>query len=207
MTALVVLVVYLVAGCFSAILVVLRPAPMAPLGKGTTAALTIVLWPFVLPLAVMSESPVRLDGPAHKSERAHRLDAVACRLEEGWARVGGAAQATEGRERFVLEGFLARLRGNDHRLVEMEEAIKAAPASVKERLERLRDVTGGEIDRGTSLLEELAAQLTLLRFADMGDPSIARAERDHIEDLLARIEALAEASPSPALGRAADAPA
>jgi hypothetical protein len=204
MTALVVLVVYLVAGCFSAIVVVLRPVPVASLGKGTTAAVTVVLWPFVLPLAVMSEAPVRLDGVAAKSERAQRLDAVARRLEEGWARAGGAALATEGRERLGLERFLSRLRASERRLAEMEEAIRDSPASVQERLVRLRDATGAEIDQGVSLLEELAAQLTLLRFADMGDPSIARAERDHIEDLLARIEALAEVSPSSALALQAE---
>ncbi len=44
------------------------------------------------------------------------------------------------------------------------------------------------------LVEELTAQLTLLRFSGLGNPSAARVERGHIEDLLLRIEALAEAS-------------
>jgi hypothetical protein len=139
---------------------------------------------------------VRLVGVGSKSERCCRLDAVACRLEEGWARAGGAAQATEGRERLVLDGFVSRLRANDQRLGDLEAAIREAPPSVRERLVRLRDVTGAEIDQGVGVLEELAAQLTLLRFADLGEPSIAKAERDHIEDLLARIEALAEVSPA-----------
>ena len=190
MTALVVIVAYLVAGCFSAIIVVVRDAPRT-LGRAPTAVLAIFLWPFVLPLAFVPESAVPLQTPAAKSKLAASLDAVARRLEEGWARAGHAAQATQGRERVVLEGFLARLRNSERRLAEIDEAIEGAPASVRERLVRLRDATGGEIDRGISLLDELAAQLTLLRFADLGEPSAAKVERDHIEDLLARIEALA----------------
>ena len=202
MTALVVIVAYLVAGCFSAIVVLLRqgPAPLG-LGRGATGLLAVLLWPFVLPLAFAPEAAVPVEAPTRKSDRAGRLDEVARRLEQGWARAGHAAQATEGRERIVLEGFLARLRANDRRLAEVEEAISQAPASVRERLQRLRDASAAEIDQGIALLEELAAQLTLLRFADLGEPSTAKVERDHIEDLLARIEALAQPdspAPSPA---------
>ncbi|MGC4114622.1 MAG: hypothetical protein QM765_08430 [Myxococcales bacterium] len=195
MTALVVIVAYLVIGCFSAIVVLVRQAP-APsgLGRGPTGLLAVLLWPFMLPLAFAPEAAVPVDAPtSRKTDRAARLDAVARRLEQGWAKAGGtAAAAAEGRERTVLEGFLARLRANDRRLAEMDEAIGQSPASVRERLQRLRDATLAEIDQGIALLEELAAQLTLLRFSDLGEPSTAKVERDHIEDLLARIEALAQ---------------
>jgi len=194
MTALVVIVAYLVVGCFAAIVVVVRQAPSG-LGRAPTVLLSLVLWPFVLPLSFTPEAAVPVGGPAHRSARAARLDEVARRLEQGWARAGHAAQATGGRERVGLEGFLSRLRASDRRLGELEEEIAQSPPSVRERLVRLRETTGVEIDQGISLLEELAAQLTLLRFADLGEPTAAKVERDHIEDLLARIEALAGPPP------------
>ena len=100
--------------------------------------------------------------------------------------------SAEGRERVVLEAFIARLRHSDRRLSDIEGALVGAPPSVKDKLTRLRDLAAHDADRGIGVLEELVAQLTLLRFADLAEPRAARAERDHIEDLLARIEALAE---------------
>ncbi|HYO73861.1 MAG TPA: hypothetical protein VEU33_48120 [Archangium sp.] len=76
----------------------------------------------------------------------------------------------------------------------MEAALTSAPASVKERLIRLYEHSAAELEHSIGLVEELTAQLTLLRFSGLGHPSAARVERGHIEELLLRIEALAEAS-------------
>jgi hypothetical protein len=61
-------------------------------------------------------------------------------------------------------------------------------------MERLYEHAAAELENSIGLVEDLAAQLTLLRFSDLGNPSAARVERGHIEELLLRIEALAEAS-------------
>jgi hypothetical protein len=52
----------------------------------------------------------------------------------------------------------------------------------------LRDEAELEIDQGIVLLEEMTAQLTLLRFANL--PGGA-SDRDGVEALVAKIEALA----------------
>jgi hypothetical protein len=80
----------------------------------------------------------------------------------------------------------------------MEAALAGAPASVRERLTRLYEHSVAELELSLGLVEELAAQLTLLRFADLGNPAAVRVERGHVEELLLRIEALAEASQPPA---------
>jgi hypothetical protein len=76
----------------------------------------------------------------------------------------------------------------------MEATLATAPASVKERLSRLHEHAVAELEHSIGLVEDLTAQLTLLRFSDLGNPSAARVERSHIEELLLRIETLAEVS-------------
>ncbi len=99
------------------------------------------------------------------------------------------------------ERIVARMRAQERRLVEMEAALAEAPTSVKERLTRLYEHSATELEHSIGLVEELTAQLTLLRFSGLGNPSTARVERGHIEELLLRIEALAEAS-QPGAGEA-----
>ena len=110
------------------------------------------------------------------------------RLEECWrqAAVDSPWLAEQTREHQLLEGFAARLRAQERRLVEVEAALASAPASVKERLAQLREHSVAELEHSLGLVEELVAQLTLLRFADLGNPSAVNVERGGIEELLLR---------------------
>lgn len=196
MTALWILEAYLVLGVVSGVLVLVRRAGGAFMARAGLAVLAIVLWPFVLPLMLTPGGASGGELKEGRSERARRLDEVAGRLEECWRQaVVDRAWATEqGREHQLLDRFIARLRAQQRRLEEMEAALAAAPVSVKERLARLHEHATAEMEHSIGLVEDLAAQLTLLRFSDLGNPSATRVERGHIEELLSRIEALAEAS-------------
>jgi hypothetical protein len=207
MTALWILEAYVVLGAVSAVIILVRRGGGAFQARVSHALVALVLWPFVLPVAL---APGQAAGGAlteGRSERARRLDEVAGRLEECWrqASVESTWAAEQGREHQVLDRFILRLRFQLRRIEEMEAALAAAPASVKERLTRLHEHAVAELEHSISLVEDLAAQLTLLRFSDLGNPSAARVERSHIEELLLRIESLAEAS-QPAGGEASPAP-
>lgn len=200
MTALIILAVYAALGLMAAAFALTRrqggPLP-SRLGQALSC---LVLWPFLLPVLLSpGDAPPRPEGGTG-SERARRLDEVTRRLEECWrqAAVESTWAAKQAREHRLLDGFVSRLRAQERRLLEMEAALASAPASVKERLTRLYEHAASELEHSIGLVEELAAQLTLLRFSDLGNPSAVRVERGHIEELLLRIEALAEASqPSP----------
>jgi hypothetical protein len=196
MTALWILEAYVVLGAVSAVLILVRGAGGGLLARGGQALVAVVLWPFVMPVLL---APGGASGAAVKedrSERARRLDEVAARLEECWrqASMESTWAAEQGWEHQVLDRFIGRLRAQQRRLEQMEAALAAAPASVKERLGRLHEHAVAELEHSIGLVEDLTAQLTLLRFSDLGNPSAARVERGHIEELLLRIEALAEAS-------------
>ena len=195
MTALVILAFYVAVGAVAAVAVLVRRGGsfLSRLGQ---ALLALGLWPFLLPvLLAPGEAPVRAEG-AVESARTRRLEEAVGRLEASWRQVAVESTwaAEPAREHRLLDGFVARLRAQERRLREMEEALATAPASVKERLTRLYEHAGRELEHGIGLVEELSAQLTLLRFADLGNPSAGRVERRHIEELLLRIESLAEAS-------------
>jgi hypothetical protein len=196
MTALWILQAYVVLGAVSAIIILTRRGGGAFRARVDQALLALVLWPFVLPVALSPGEASGCMATKVRSERARRLDEVAGRLEECWrhASAESAWAAEQGREHQVLDRFILRLRSQLRRIEEMEAALAAAPESVKERLSRLHEHAVAELEHSISLVEDLAAQLTLLRFSDLGNPSAARVERSHIEELLLRIEALAEAS-------------
>jgi exonuclease VII large subunit len=196
MTALWILQAYVVLGAVSAIIILMRRGGGAFRARIDQALLALVLWPFVLPVALAPGQAAGCTVTKVRSERARRLDEVAGRLEECWrhASAESAWAADQGREHQVLDRFILRLRSQQRRIEEMEVALAAAPESVKERLSRLHEHAVAELEHSISLVEDLAAQLTLLRFSDLGNPSAARVERSHIEELLLRIEALAEAS-------------
>jgi hypothetical protein len=196
MTALVILAFYGAVGAVAAVGVLARRRGESVPSRLGQALLALGLWPFLLPvLLAPGEAPVRA-GDTAESERTRRLEEAVGRLEASWRQVAVESTwaAEPAREHRLLEGFTARLRAQERRLREMEEALATAPASVKERLTRLYEHAGRELEHGIGLVEELSAQLTLLRFADLGNPSAGRVERRHIEELLLRIESLAEAS-------------
>jgi hypothetical protein len=193
MTALFFLAVYGAAGLGAAVWVLARKR--AGLGQ---ALLTLVLWPFLLPVSLSPGAPVGPRPEAARSERGQRLDDVVERLEACWrqAAVECSWAAEQAREHRLLDAFVLRLRAQERRLGEMEVALASAPASVKERLTRMYEHAVGELEHSIGLVEELVAQLTLLRFAGLGSPAASRVERGHIEELLLRIEALTDASQS-----------
>ncbi|HEX8703701.1 MAG TPA: hypothetical protein VF815_32995 [Myxococcaceae bacterium] len=195
MTALWILKAYAALGVLSAVVVLVR-GPGSARGRVGQALLTMALWPFTLPVLLAPGEAAGCATTDTRSERSRRLDEVAARLEECWRQAAlDSAWATEqAREHQILERFVARLRAQERRLKEMEVALAAAPASVKERLQRLYEGATAELEHSIGLVEDLSAQLTLLRFANLSNPAAARVERGHIEELLARIEALAEAS-------------
>lgn len=196
MTALTILVAYAALGLVAA-LVALTQQWGGPLrSRLGQALLTLVLWPFLLPVLLAPGEASTRPESGTRSERARRLDEVTRRLEECWrqAAVESTWAAEQAREHRLLDGFVSRLRAQERRLEEMEVALASAPASVKERLTRMYEHAVAELEHSIGLVEELAAQLTLLRFSDLGNPSAVRVERGHIEELLLRIEALAEAS-------------
>ncbi len=196
MTALWILEAYVVLGAVSAVILLVRGGGGAFQARVSQALAALVLWPFVLPVALAPGQDTGCKPAEGRSERARRLDEVAGRLEECWRQASAESSwaAEQGREHQVLDRFILRLRSQLRRIEEMEAALAAAPASVKERLARLHEHAVAELEHSISLVEDMAAQLTLLRFSDLGNPSAARVERSHIEELLLRIEALAEAS-------------
>lgn len=196
MTALVILTAYAVLGGVAAACSVLQKRGGSLADRLGQSLLALVLWPFLLPVLLSPGDAARSPETGHRSERARRLEDVTGRLEECWrqAAVESSWAAEQAREHRLLDGFVARLRAQEKRLLEMEAALASAPASVKERLTRLYEHSAAELEHSIGLVEELTAQLTLLRFSSLGNPSAARVERGHIEELLLRIEALAVAS-------------
>jgi len=196
MTALWILEAYGVLGLVSAVLVLVRRGGGALPVRAGQAVVALLLWPFMLPVLLVPGQGAGCVVKEGRSERARRLDEVAGRLEECWRQASVESKwATEqGREHQLLDRFILRLRSQQRRIEEMEAALAAAPASVKERLARLHEHAVAELEHSIGLVEDLTAQLTLLRFSDLGNPSAARVERSHIEELLLRIDALAEAS-------------
>lgn len=196
MTALWILEAYVVLGVVSAVLVLVRRAGGPLPVRAGQAVGALVLWPFMLPVLLSPGQAVTGPSTEVRSERARRLEEVAFRLEEGWRQLSTESKwATEpGREHQLLDRFILRLRSQQRRIEEMEATLTTAPASVKERLSRLHEHAVAELEHSMGLVEDLTAQLTLLRFSDLGNPSASRVERSHIEELLLRIESLAEAS-------------
>jgi hypothetical protein len=181
---------YLALGGVAAVAVLAGRTALPTRERVPLALLAVGLWPFLLPTLLPGEAVVRPALPSPEGGYGPRLDALACQLQDGWARAGAAATAE--RERRRVEGFLQRLRASAARLAELEAALPSAPERVRLKLGELRARTANELEQGLGLLEELLAQLTLLRFVGLGEDHGATAERDHVEELLARIESLAE---------------
>ena len=173
MASTIVITVYVVIGAGAAASAIHRdPRPsLRPL-------LMLLLWPFLLPAALFAE-PLPLRG-------GHRLAALGEELRIALARSCGARE----RELEIVESFIERTIAEERTLSELDEAIASSPQSVRGRLQELRDRTHHRIEAGVAMLEEMLAQLTLLRFSELSLKD-GEEERRRIEDLLARIEALA----------------
>lgn len=184
MSAVAVIIAYVVVGCGAAIAIVVQRRAVGQLSGMPAAAAVLFLWPFLLPATFLAEPPLT-GSLAPDTERARRIDALSKGVHGAWD-----DSACEGREQRVLDRYVGRLRITETRLREIDAAIREAPCSVQDKLRHLRETTKVDLDQGIDLLEEMLAQLTLLRFAN-GD-GVGQDERDHVEGLLARIEALTD---------------
>jgi hypothetical protein len=141
----------------------------------------VPLWPFLLP-ALLG------DGERRPTAAEARLDDLARRVSESWAR--GPAASVEGRrERQILEDFVTRLRQTGLRIAEIEAAIAQAPERAQGPLRTMATAAAAELAAGTELLEELLAQLVLLRFAASPTAAGLR-DQARVEELLTRIESV-----------------
>lgn len=191
MTAFVICCVYVVIGCGAAIAVVVQRRPIGPLRGAPAAVAVFVLWPFLLP-ASFADNDVQASPPSvASSPRSARVDELAAVLHAAWA---DAVTTDDNRERVMLEQFVSRLKASERRLDDLDRAIDSSHERVKGKLQLMRTNVENDVERGIGLLEDISAQLTLLKFADCADPGTASDERERIEDLLMRIEALAEAA-------------
>src|SRR5207244_1695807 len=80
----------------------------------------------------------------------------------------------------------ARLDDERARADELDRELAAAHPSARASLEKMREASRAEYERGLALLEELSAQLTVLRFAARGPD---RLDRERVEHLLAQVSA------------------
>src|SRR5688572_22675668 len=129
MTALWILEAYVALGAVSALIILVRRGGGAFQARVSQALAALVLWPFVLPVALVPGQAAGCTVTEGRSERARRLDEVAGRLEECWrqASVESTWAAEQGREHQVLDRFILRLRSQQRRIEEMEAALAAAP--------------------------------------------------------------------------------
>jgi hypothetical protein len=172
--------IYLCVGLAAAVVVMNRPLAWG-LGRAAGAGVALVFWPFVLPLAFQSAG--LLSGG-----RGAGLEALGARVVAA-LRDLGPSQA----EAVRVDALLRRLREADQRVAELDEALRSCPPLARPRLTQLRTQQAQEVERGTALLEDLAAQLLVLRFAPAGAREAAHAERLRVEELLASVEALTAA--------------
>jgi hypothetical protein len=183
--------IYVLVGVGAA-LVVIRSGTRIGTTNGAGAALImLVFWPFLLPGVVAAQQNLsrwvtRGETP---SEREQRIDALAGKLSMLFVSAGGDA-----RERMVLDAFMTKVRLGERRLAEMESTMQNAPSSVIPRLEAIANDAEHDLEESVRLLEEIVAQMTVLRFTELADSEEARAERERVEDMLLRIEACADLS-------------
>jgi len=182
MSAFVIIVCYFVIGAGAAVAVVVQGKRFAGLRGPAAGAVVLVLWPFVLP--ALGGEPVRVLG---STPRQRRIEALAASFG-GAARSAGVDLGTAQ----AIERFVLRLRSGDQRVVELDRALRDAPGSARDKLSQLRAHADHEVEQGCALLEEVVAQLTVLRFTEAR--TSAGREREGVEALLAQIEALAELS-------------
>lgn len=173
MTTWIIVIAYLTVGCGAAAAVVVQKVRIGSLGGAPAALVVLVLWPFMLPTAFLAE-------PLPPPRGAGRIEALTA---EVLAHYGSGDP-----QRRVVEVFAQRLTHAERRVAELDAAITSAPASVRDELTAMRSDTSGRLDAGCALLEEIGAQLTLLRFVDESEGESS--ERENVEALLSQVEAL-----------------
>jgi hypothetical protein len=143
------------------------------------------LWPFFLPARMAPPSPsVR----ATRGPYAERLGALSHALAE--ALDDPSAAGLLARPRAELEEGVRRLVHEAERLEALERAIEGALEAARPRLVALRTRGEAQLGERLRLMEEVVAQLTVLRFVDLSAPDGAREERLRVESLLVQLDAL-----------------
>jgi hypothetical protein len=191
MTAILIIVAYLVIGLGAAVAIAVQRQPVGPLHGAPAALVMVVLWPFFLPASLLGEPTIPVG--AGRGPASARVEAVAERARAMWSKTAEHAVPgkVDGREQAAIDALVERLRRCDRRLKDLDLALaEPSPAAVRRRLEELRAATAKELEDGLLVLEDLSGQLLLLRFVAHDAPST---ERDRVEALLSRVEALAEA--------------
>lgn len=147
--------------------------------------LEAALWPFFLPARLGQATPAvrAVEGPY-----AQRLEALSRALTE--ALDDPAATGLLARPRAELEDGLQRLVHEAARLAALERAIEGALEAARPRLVALRTRAEAQLGERLRLMEEVVAQLTVLRFVDLSAPDGAREERQRVESLLVQLDAL-----------------
>lgn len=152
--------------------------------KGRSNALfMVILWPFLLPAVLLAPSGVR----PKSAGRLLRLKDAARSVSVAWDEVSVGST----RERDSVARFVRRLEAKEARLAEIHQAMSRAPEPLQVRLERIADQVAKQIDEGIGVLEDMAAQLTLLRFSGLAEDADTQ-ERDRVEALLIKVDALAQ---------------
>lgn len=188
----------LIGICYAAValfagVVALRGAATVGRWSGPPAWLMVaVLWPFLLPGLVATPAAVSSVGRGPYSERLAALSrALAAALDDR------AAAGLLGRPRADVEDGVRRLEVEVRRLEELDAAIAAALPAAQPRLVALRARAEAQVVERVRLLEEVAAQLTVLRFVDLSAPDGAREEQQRVEALLVQLDALVSLGAAP----------
>jgi len=172
------LLLYLLVGVITSGALHVRRRTVAGQSQAVTAVLSTVLWPFVLPLI---GAPVDW---AHVQKSTNAIDQYEARLEAAFAGVNLDGVQTQ-RQRAGLTRFIARLRADERRLIDLRQAVKEAPKRARGPLEVVLARAEKRAHESLELLDQLTAQLTLLRFCEFADDQ--RDGREQVEDLLSRM--------------------
>jgi hypothetical protein len=179
----IIIAVYVVVGAGAAVSVIHREPK-----RSIRPVLMFFLWPFLLPPALFREPlPIRAN---------HRLAALREEL-----RIALSRSTSDGREHRIVEAFVEQTMRDQQVMVELDAAIASSPARVRARLQDLRERSHQRIESAVGLLEEMLAQLTVLRFSELAAKN-GEEEKRKIEDLMAKIEALASLASDEGLRRA-----
>lgn len=137
-------------------------------------ALLVGLWPFLLPAQLaMAGAAEPSPPPLARATRAARAALVALPA----APPDGLA---------AIDRFEAVLRARAARVEELEQAVRGGPDAVRDRLAELAESERRLLDEGLAVLEDLTAQLTLLRFS--ASPAGSGEDGASVQDLLLRVQ-------------------
>ena len=169
MTTAIIIGVYLLAGVATCVLAVVSRR-----ANGVTALLLIPLWPLL--------------GPAlFQAGRREGEDRLVVLVRSVRAQLGTSAAD---REKRAIDGLLVHLLERRRRLDEVAAAKQSAPEKIHGRLDALGLQLAAELKAGEGLLEELSAQLMLVRLSGAQESGGHETDRVHVEELVASLEAI-----------------